>query len=151
MMLLHYAYFVLSLGPESTEPLTPDLPCFRLFDIYTKCTRKDVKEEIILYFTQCSSLRLVFATIAFCLGVNCPHIRQIYHWGAPDDVESYIQEVDRTGRDGLPSFAVLFYGKHTRRSSNELMLDYCQNSTICRCKLLFTGLSEKGLQLQKQC
>ena len=117
----------------------------------TKCTRKDVKEEILLYFTWYSSLRLVFATIAFGLGVNCPDIRQIYHWGAQDDVESYIQEVGRAGRDSLPSFAVLLYGKHTRRTSNELMLDYCQNSTICRRKLLFTGFSEKGLHLQKQC
>ena len=51
MMLLHYAYFLLSLGPESTEPIgSPDLPCFCVFDMYTKCTRKDVKEKIFVIF-----------------------------------------------------------------------------------------------------
>ena len=51
-----------------------------------------------------STLRIVIATIAFGLGVDCPDIRKIIHLGAPEDAESYIQA---TGRDGKLSVAVL--------------------------------------------
>ena len=52
------------MGAEATEPIGyPDLPCFHLFDMYTKCTRKDVKKEILQLFTSpVGSLRIVMAT-----------------------------------------------------------------------------------------
>ena len=104
------------MGAEATEPIGyPDLPCFRLFDMYTKCNHKDVKKEILQLFTSpLGSLKIVIATIAFGLGVNCPNIQRIIHWGAPNDIETYIQEVGRAGRDYLPSIAILISGKYTR-------------------------------------
>ena len=41
------------------------------------------------------------------MGIDCADIRQIVHLGPPDDVEGYIQETGRTGRDGQSSLAVL--------------------------------------------
>ena len=43
---------------------------------------------------------VVFATIAFGIGVNIPSIRQVIHIGAPRTLESYYQEIGRGGRDG---------------------------------------------------
>ncbi len=67
---------------------------------------KEHKDDL---FTRESHLRIVIATIVFGMGVDLPDIRQVIHVGTPDDVESYIQETGRAGRDGLPSLALLHY------------------------------------------
>lgn len=51
-----------------------------------------------------SQIRLIIGTSAFGMGVDCPDIRQIYHWGP---LEEYAQKVGRGGRDQTPSKAIL--------------------------------------------
>ena len=76
--------------------------------MFTSCTETGVKNQILQSFTSPNStLRIVIATIAFGLGVDCPDIRKIIHLGAPEDAESYIQATGRAGRDGKLSVAVL--------------------------------------------
>ena len=90
----------------SHPPGAPDVPKFRLVDMYTSCTDREVKEAIISAFTSDSCLRVVVATVAFCMGVNCPDIRQVIHLGCHTILESCVQETGHAGRDYLPSMAV---------------------------------------------
>ena len=53
-------------------------------------------------------LRVVIATIAFGMGLDCPNVRRIIHWGPSNDVEAYIQETGRAGRDGESAEALLY-------------------------------------------
>ena len=76
--------------------------------MYHSCTDPEIKDHILLNFSKPSHLRVVVATIAFGMGVDCPDVHQIVHIGAPNDVESYIQETGRAGRDGMQSVAILF-------------------------------------------
>ena len=66
-----------------------------------------IKGQIISSFTSESPLRIVCATVAFGMGLDCTDVCQVIHVGAPDDVESYIQETGRGGRDGNLSLATL--------------------------------------------
>ena len=98
---------------EFTEPPgAPNLSRYRLVDMYMSATDKSVKSSIVTSFCKIGSpLRIVICTIAFGMGIDCPDVRQILHWGVSSDVEMYIQESGRGGRDGKPACAVLFYKK----------------------------------------
>ena len=45
------------------------------------------------------------------MAIDCLDVRQIIHWGVPEDVETYVQETGTAGRGGLPSCALMFHGK----------------------------------------
>ena len=91
----------------TNPPNSPNITRFRLVDMFTSVTDTHIKEEIIRLFTKQSRLRIVVGTIAFGMGIDCHDVRNIIHFGAPDDIESYIQETGRAGRDGLPALATL--------------------------------------------
>ena len=118
----------------------PDLARFRLVDMYTKCTHQHTKNAIIDGFTSTSSiLRVVIATVAFGMGIHCPDVRQVIHWGVPADAETYVQESGRGGRDGKLCHALLLYNKEdlSLKYTTRHMKEYCTNKTFCRRSLLF--------------
>lgn len=54
-------------------------------------------------------LDVICATSAFGMGVNKDNIRFVIHYHMPMQIESYLQEIGRAGRDGNPSIAILLY------------------------------------------
>jgi ATP-dependent DNA helicase RecQ len=54
-------------------------------------------------------LDIICATSAFGMGINKENIRFIIHYHMPLELESYLQEIGRAGRDGKESIAVLLY------------------------------------------
>lgn len=129
------------LGHFFTEPRgSDDYVCYRVVDMYTHCTHESVKSKIIHQFTKDSPLRVIVATIAFGMGINCKDVRYVVHWGLPEDAEMYVQESGRAGRDGLLSCALIFKKQSdlNKRYTTEHMIEYCTNkSSICRRLLLF--------------
>ena len=70
------------------------------------------------------------------MGVDCPDIRRVVHWGMPATLEEYIQETGRAGRDSEPSLAILYQGKGSKNTSARA-LQYQSNTVHCRRRLLF--------------
>lgn len=54
-------------------------------------------------------LDVICATSAFGMGVNKDNIRFVIHYHMPLQLESYLQEIGRAGRDGKNSVAILLY------------------------------------------
>lgn len=112
----------------------------RLCDKYDGCTAESTRSKIIEDFT-CphGNIRIVFATVAFAMGLDSPNIRKVIHWGPPSDTELYVQETGRAGRDGQYSKAVLYYNSRDISKSShvqESMKAYCLNTTECRRSML---------------
>ena len=60
-----------------------------------------MKEKVLVSFCiQGGTLRVVLATTAFGMGINCPDIKRVIHWGPPSTLEQYAQESGRVGRNG---------------------------------------------------
>lgn len=74
-----YLYMKSRLGQEMFDPNgAPNLVkyMYHLLDTFTACTHTSVKDAIVAAFTDGSSpLRIVIATIAFGMGLNCPDIQ----------------------------------------------------------------------------
>ena len=117
----------------------------RLCDKYDACTALSVRKNIVSSFTDLDGpLRIVFATTAFSMGLDSPNIRKVIHWKPPNDVEEYVQESGRSGRDGEPTVAVMYCGK-SDESGDKLspeMKHYITNSVVCRRELLMSTFGD---------
>ena len=74
------------------------------------------------------------------MGLDCPNIIR-HSLGAPSDLESYIQETGRAGRDGYLNHATIMYGASDRRYCSPEMMLYVENEKKC-CRQLFSDFSE---------
>jgi len=104
--------------------------------MYTRATIDEMKSKIMASFAQeRSTLRVVIATTSFSMGIDIPDICKIIHWGPPTDIEQYVQEIGRAGRDGKESVATLMFDK-ANRFTKQAMRIYVECKTECRRKNL---------------
>ena len=91
-----YSFFVYHLHKEITKPpgRSLSIPEHQLVDMFTSGTQSHVKDTIIKNFKSPSApLRIVIATIAFGLGIDCTDVRQVIYLGPSEDIESYVQQI----------------------------------------------------------
>ena len=134
-----YMNFSLStLKHEFNEPITaPNVSKFRLVDMYTSVTQKEVQESIVKSFScATASLRIVVCTIAFGMAVDCAGVSHVIHWRPPADVESYMQECGRPGRNGQAS-TVIYVNKSDLSNRTTLKeMKYCVQQHMCWLSIL---------------
>ncbi|GIO22596.1 ATP-dependent DNA helicase RecQ [Oceanobacillus sp. J11TS1] len=68
-----------------------------------------------------NQIDIICCTSAFGMGINKPDIRLVIHYHLPLQIESYIQEVGRAGRDGNSSVGVILYHKGDFRLSTNMV------------------------------
>ena len=75
------------------------------------------------------------------MGIDCRDVSQIIHLGQSDDVESYIQETGRAGRNGELTYCTLLKTKQWKRYiTDDNMIDYLENNSICRRSITWMGM-----------
>ena len=87
-----------------------DNPKTTLVEMLHSCTPSANKENILGSFAdEKGIIRVLVATIAFGMGVDCKAVSRVIHFGPSKNIESYAQETGRAGRDGSQSVAFLLY------------------------------------------
>ena len=139
-----YHYFRESLSGDFTEP--PDssqLNEHALVNMFLGCTPPEVKAEMIKQFADINApLRVIFATSAFGMGVDCADVKQVIHVGITDDTEEYIQGTGRAGRSEEPAFALLLVHGRSNVTADKDILEYQNNHEVCRRDFLFRDVND---------
>ena len=98
------------------------------------CTPDTNKENILISFqNEDGIIRFLVATIAFGKGVSCKAVHGIIHYGPAKNIEAFVQETERAGRDGHQSNSFLLYhGMLLNRVEGDIKLFI--EATDCRRK-----------------
>ena len=148
-----YEYFLSASGNEFTEPIgAENISCFHMVEMYSSVTVSPIKDKIEKRMKRDGSLRILNCTSAFGMGVDCQMVSHMVHWQPPHDIESYVQEIGRGGRDDSPTTATLYNDKTGLKQVDSTMHDYCNNNSICRRKTIIQHFDEwKLTQITSTC
>jgi len=125
-----------------------------LVDVFTSVSTNKMREVLLKEICKPNTvLRLLIATTAFGLGVDCPDIERVINYGLPRTLEELVQEAGRGGRDGRQTEAILFPKKIGEKKITSAMNEYASNVEQCRRKKLFQNFlfSSEHDQLLKAC
>lgn len=111
-------------------------PKERLVEMLHSKTPKTVKDTILESFTKNDGhVRVLFATVAFGMGVNAKGVTTIIHVGPSKNLEAYVQESGRCGRDGEQSRAIVLFNNKMCVFCDKDIKDYVV-SEECRRNIL---------------
>ncbi len=118
------------LGRRYTEPFgTQHLVHYRHMDKYTRCTESDVKEGVIKSFCNPNgNMRVVIATIAFGMGLDCPDVRH-YYVGCPIRYGVSHPTDRKGGRDGYVACATILYANAAHQLASDAVMEFWQNNS----------------------
>lgn len=80
-----------------------------LHAVYHAGLSQEVREQSQNDFLT-GAAQVMIATNSFGMGIDKEDIEFVFHYGMPGNIENYLQEIGRAGRNGMPAFCHLFYG-----------------------------------------
>ncbi len=128
----------------------------KLFAMFHSKTPKYIQDSILqLFIKPDSCIRVVIATSALGMGINIRDVGRICHYGIPSELEQYVQEIGRAGRDGRKSMAIMYFKPYHLAHCEASMRDFVRNEDFnCRRERIakyFKGKVERVAFLHECC
>ena len=127
-----YSYFMNQLGDAAY--VGKRFSANRIVGMYHRSTVPRIKKIISESFPkEDSKIRVVIATVAFGMGIDCPDIAYVINWGAPPTFEDFYQQAGRAGRiPTMQSYSLVYYHKIdiTPRATDDRMREFCLGQQI---------------------
>lgn len=133
-----YKLFAVNLQEEGYEPVgsAPNV-LKHLFAMYhSKVDESDKKDILTSLRNENGVCRVLFSIIAFGMGVDIPNIRTVIRYGPSTDVDDYVQEAGRTGRDKKLSHAILYKYTYSMMGHVSKSMEYVRLDKGCRRNFL---------------
>ncbi|XP_048763913.1 probable ATP-dependent DNA helicase RecS [Ostrea edulis] len=110
-------------------------------DMYHSKTIETVKENIKQDMQdENGKIRVLIATSAAGMGVNFKGVNNVIHFGPPKDMDSFVQQLGRAGRDGSQTaMALLLYNSRQCKNLDDDMKKYIDNSDKCRRQVMLSA------------
>eukprot|EP00118_Oscarella_pearsei_P021478 m.241141 g.241141 ORF g.241141 m.241141 type:complete len:294 (+) comp40201_c0_seq1:710-1591(+) len=91
----------------------------RLFGMLHSGSAQSTKEVILASLAaEEGKCRVIFCTSSLGMGVNVRNLHTVIHYGPPETLEEYQQEVGRAGRDGKSSQAIMLWNSRLLRKAS---------------------------------
>ena len=123
-----YSLFVKEFGRSS-----------KLFNMYHSKTSDKVKENIREDMTTSGNIRVLICTNSAGMGVNFHGVNNIIHYGIPREMDTFVQQMGRAGRDGQYGEELIIFSAHKGQLGRvevdlvKLVKDdsECRHTTLC--------------------
>lgn len=90
-------------------------------------------------------IRVLIATSAAGMGVNFKGVKYTNN-GCPRDMDTFVQQYRRVGRDGEFAMSLLIYTKRDVKNIDDDMKLHVNNKTICRRENILSSYKSKLLE-----
>ena len=116
----------------------------KYIQMFHSMTTDKVKEEVRQDMgTSDGTIRVLVSTSAAGMGVNFAGVNSVINLGPPKDMDSYVQQFGRCGRDGSQAMALLLFNAKQCKTIDQDMHAYIFNDTMCRRQMLLDAYNGK--------
>lgn len=111
----------------------------KFIEMFHSCTDDSVKERVKTDMNDVhGKIRIIVATSAAGMDVNFQVVHKVIHFGPPKDMDSFVQQIGRAGRDGKQAMALVIYNRMQCKGIDEDMKMYIENISKCRREILLS-------------